>query len=319
MKRHQQILAAVLVVQVLLTAFVFWPRPATTTQGAPVFPDLTTDAVVALTVTDDQGNSVALRKVDDGWVLPDADDYPVLADSVTALLDKLVALTTDRLVTRTDTSHSQLQVAADNFVRRVEFETADGTSQVLYIGSAQNYTATHFRIEGQDETYLADGLSTYEINATPASWAESAYLQIPNDELTQVALKNANGVFTFIKTKDALWTLKELGSGAELSQSQVSTFISRVSALSLLNPLGKEEQPEYGMDEPLAVVTLKTADETVTLTVGAKLSDESGYVVKASTSPYYVMVAEYAISSVVENARADFLEAEPTPAPTTAP
>jgi len=320
MKRQQQILAAVLVLQIALAVFVFWPKPSATTEEALIFPDMAMEDIVALTVADEQGASVSMRKAeDDAWVLPDADDYPVRLESVATLLDKVVILDTSRLVARTEASHKQLRVSADDFVRRLDLETVDGTAYTLYLGSAPNYASAHFRLDGHDETYLTSSLSEWEINATASSWVESAYLNIPQEALTQVVLENSNGTFTFMRTKDNAWTLKELPSTETLSASKVSTLVSRVAGLSLMRPLGESDDPAYGLDDPAAVVTLKTADETVTLTVGAQEEAGAAYVVKASNSPYYVTAAEFNVQPLVEDTLADFLEAEPTPEPAVQP
>jgi hypothetical protein len=91
--------------------------------------------------------------------------------------------------------------------------------------------------------------------------------------------------------------------------------LQKATTVTMVSPLGKEEQAGYGMDEPNAVVTLKTADKTVTLRVGAQDPGDNTYVVKSSESPYYVRVSDYAAQNLVENAGDDFLVVPPTPAP----
>jgi hypothetical protein len=80
-------------------------------------------------------------------------------------------------------------------------------------------------------------------------------------------------------------------------------------------PLGKEEQAAYGMATPNAVATVETATKTYTLQVGAQDPDDNSYVVISSESPYYVRVSEYSVQALVQNTRADFIEAPPTPTP----
>jgi hypothetical protein len=67
------------------------------------------------------------------------------------------------------------------------------------------------------------------------------------------------------------------------------------------------------MDDPNALVTLETADTTVTLRVGAKDADDVSYVVKSSESDYFVHVAEASLKTLVESDREAFLEEPPTP------
>ncbi len=263
---------------------------------------------------DADGNSIILRQVTGNWILPDADDYPAQADKITPLLDKIVGLTTGRLVTRTDASHKRLQVAPDDFVRRIDFETADGTKRTLYLGSSPKYGATHFRVDGQSETYLTSELSTWETKADAASWVDTAYLSVPQDDVTKMTLENTNGTFTFTKD-DEVWTMAGLAADETLDENKVTALVQQAASVNMVRPLGKEEQAAYGMDEPNAVVTLETEDKTITLRVGAKDPDANSYVVISSESPYYVRVSEYSLNNLVENTRDDFLQAPPTPTP----
>ena len=316
MKRHNQILAGILVVQIALSVVVFWPKPAASAEREPLFPEIEADDVVALTITDADGNVLAVRQVGEEWVLPDADDYPAQADKITPLLEKIAGLTTGRLVTRTDASHRRLQVAIDDFSRRVDFEMADGTKHTLYLGSSPSYGAIHFRLDGQSEVYLTSDIDTYETSATVASWIDPSYPTVVQDDVTEMTLQNGNGEFTFTRDAgDGNWTMDGLATDETLNEAQVDNLLRRATSVAIVRPLGKEEKPSYGMDEPSAVVTLGTGEKTVTLRVGAKDPTDNSYVVISSESPYYVRVAEYGVQNLLESTRDDFLQLEPTPTP----
>jgi hypothetical protein len=316
MKRHNQILTGVLVVQIILSVVVFWPRSAATGGGEPLFADLEASDVVALAVEDDEGNRTALRKSATGWVLPDADDYPALAENIDPLVEKLVGLNTDRLVTRTDASHKRLNVAADDFIRRLSLEMADGTKHTLYLGSSPQYSAIHFRLDGQDETYLGSGVSTWEVDATADAWVDTTYLSVPQENVTQMTLENNNGTFVFSLDAEGNWTMDGLAADETAAASNIDAVVRQATSLKLTNPLGKEEKATYGMDDPNAVVTLEAAGRTITLHVGARdAEEENRYIVKSSESPYYVRVAEFSVKAMVENTRDDFIQPPPTPTP----
>ena len=323
MKRHNQILAGILVVQIILSVFVFWPKSASTGASEPLFPDLEAGDIVALTIADADDNSIQLKKVSgDGstelaevWVLPDADDYPAQLDKITPLLDKIVGLTTGRLVTRTDASHKRLQVDPDDFMRRIDVETTDRTKRTLYLGSSPKYGATHFRLDGQSETYLTSELSIWDTKADAASWVDTAYLSVPQDDITKITLENINGTFTFTEDHEGNWTMAGLAADETLDEAKVTALIQRAASVNMISPLGKEKLAVYGMDQPNAVVTLETGDKTTTLRVGVQDPDDNSYVVISSESPYYVRVSEYSVKDLVEKARDDFLQSPPTPTP----
>jgi len=100
-----------------------------------------------------------------------------------------------------------------------------------------------------------------------------------------------------------------------LSAEKVDDVIGKATFVTMLSPLGKEQLPEYGLDKPLAVVTLNTSDQTITLQVGAHNPSDNSYVVHASTSPYYVRVNDYNVTPLVESGQSDFLQPKGTPTP----
>lgn len=319
-KKHHKILAAVLVAQIVLSVVVFWPRPSTAGQREPVFPDLDPGDVTALTIEGAEGQVIELERVTGDWVLPEADQYPAKGDAVDALLEKLTSLTTGRLVTSSDVSHRRLQVAADEFVRRIAFKMSDGTKETIYLGSSPQYSSMHFRLEGQSETYLTSELTTWDVNPATSNWIDTSYQTVAQEDVTKMTLENAQGTFVFEKEEDT-WQMvepsaaegDESSAGEEtLDQAQVRSVLGRAASMTMKKPLGKEEREAYGLDDPNAVVTLETADETVTLRVGAEDADDASYVVKSSESQYYVHVAAASVKAMVENGRDAFFK-EPTP------
>lgn len=312
LQRPNQILAGVLVLQLVVAAFVFWPRGATIAGAAPAFSDLKAEDVVALRISEAGDNEIALRKVSGEWVLPDAANYPVQSTKVSPVLDKLVGLSTKRLVTRTDDSHRRLQVASDDYVRRLEIETAAGDIHALFLGSSPAYGATHFRVEGRDETYITDGLSTWELNTAQNSWIDTTYVDVPLDQVTSFALTNPQGSLTLTQDAEGTWSLEGLEEGETLDQNLATSLVRRVASLRMDRPLGTEQLPAYGLSDPAATATLTTKDGTMVVRVGAQDAEDSSFVVSSSSSDYVVRAPAYAIQDLVEKGRQDLLVV-PTP------
>ena len=314
MTRQQQILTALLVVQVVVASVVFWPRRGSTAAASPLLAGVAADDIVGLTISDDQGSSLVLRKQDEQWVLPEAEDYPVQASKVEPVLEGLANMDRRTLVARTKESQRQLQVADDDYARRLVLTTSAGQEQGLYLGSAPSYGATHVRLVGEAETYLQRELSAWEVAATASSWIDVSYLRIAADELTEVIVQNAGGTLRIVRDEAGEWTLADLAEGEVLAEYQVSALVSSASNLTVREPLGKTGQAAYGLDEPLAVATLRTATEAYIVNIGAHDPDGRTYVVKASNSDYYVTVSDYSLRNLVEDSRSDLLE-QPTPTP----
>ncbi len=322
--RFNLALAAVLVVQLALAGFVYWPRPVTGGDGTPLLGDLTTDAVTSMTIVDNTDRTVTLEKNGDDWTLGGTDGYPAKATSITDLIDKLVAIKSERLVATTAASQGRLQVADDNFLRKVDLTTAAGV-QTLYLGSSGGAGATHVRTEGDNNTYLTSAVASWDLNPVPSSWIDVAYFNVATTDILTATLENANGKLTFIRGDNDDWTLADLGADEQASTNNISTLMGRFSAMNLHTVLGKTEKPDYGLSTPLATITVtaKSADggeQTTTFVMGAKNEDSDTYYFKSSASPYYVLIAAYSGDDYASKQRSDYLvQPEPTPEPTQEP
>ncbi len=310
MKRTQQILAAILVLQLIITGVVFWPRPVATEGSEPLFPDVAAEEIVALRITDDAGAEIELEKSGEAWVLPEADEYPTMASAITAVLENILALDTGSLVAETAASHKPLQVAEDDFMRRIIFETAAGEIQTIYLGSAPRFSATHFRLAGEDETYLTMDLTSWDLDPRVANWIDTSYVSAPQTEVEEITVENANGAFTLVRDEAGAWTLADLAEDEQISESDVSNVVNKAASMVMVRPLGKTEPAASGLDDPAASVTLKTADEEIGINIAPQAEGETNVVVKASSSDYYVHVAYANVKPLVEFAREDLLAAE---------
>jgi hypothetical protein len=327
--RRNQILAAILAVQIIVAVVVLWPRPVVSEGAeAPLLSNFKASDVVGLTIADRDGNSIDLVKSGEDWVLPKRDDYPAVGSRVTDLLSKLEKIVTNRLIATTEGSHKQLQVAADDFNRKIEVKLQDNTTHTVYIGTSGGGSATHVRADDQPQVYLTSEVVSWDVNALETNWVETLFFSVPQTATVAIALQNPQGTFEFDRPDgESEWTMKGLADGETVVQNNVLGVVNQATALRMQGPLGKTKQDSYGMDKPQAVITLKTRDgeedKTHTLTIGARLEEEkkssSGepvyyYVAGSSESPYYVRISEFVADSLVKKTRADFLP-QPTPVP----
>lgn len=320
MNKLNRILASVLVLQLIVVVIALWPRPApSAAEGTPLFSGIEVGRVVGLTIASGDGQSIQLAKRNGEWVLPAADDYPCLDEKVPALLTKIAGLKGSRLVAQTSSSHKRLRVASNEFERRIEFELDDGTRHRLYLGTSPSFRAIHVRADDQNQVYLVSDLTLQDAGAEASDWISREYFSIPADQIVALTLENSNGRFEFEKDDD-VWTMKGLAAGENLDQNRFKTLVSRAALITLIEPLGKTEKETYGLQQPGAVITLRThqdetGDRTHVLTVGAK-DAQNNYIVKSSESPYYVRVSEFTVKDFVEKTREGFLQLPPTPTPT---
>jgi YD repeat-containing protein len=323
MNRQNQILAAILVAQIALVAAIFWPRTvASETAGGLLVKDVSPTDVVAMTISDADGNRIALAKDGEDWVLPEAGDYPAKADSITPFLEKLAGIQTNRLVTQTEASHKRLKVAQDDFERLVEFTLADGSTNQLYVGSSAGASATHVRVDSQEEVYLTGELSSFDANTAASAWIDTLYFTVPTTATVALTLENENGTFEF-ENDGGTWTMAGLDEDEVFDETTLTTLINQATSVRMTEPIGTEEQASFGLDNPAAVVTLETGstdsgqadDKTYTLRIGAKDEEDNSYVLSSSESPYYVRISEFTANNFIQKTRDDFLAAPPTSEP----
>ncbi len=320
MNKLNRILAGVLAVQLVVLAVVLWPRRRTESGGKPLIER--TAEVTRITIRDATGSEVVLSKTGDQWVLPAADDYPTQADQVSKFLGQMEKIDQGRLVTKTADSHKRIKVAANSFERLITLEWADGTQHRLYLGTSPSYGAVHVRLDDQPEVYLTSTLSSADASATAASWVDTQYLTIPQEQIVALNLENGNGRFELIKTEAGTWTMNGLQVGEMVNENNVTSLLGRVASIRMIAPLGKQARPEYQLDPAAALVEVITRDatgisKTYRLRVGAKNEADSTYVIISSESPYYVRVAEYVAQLFVSRTREELIQQPltPTPAP----
>lgn len=319
MNRVQKVLLALLVIQVVIAGAVYFPRN-TAAQSGPLLADYQPDEVTQLEIEDAQKEHTQLTKDGTEWnlALTDGSTFPTQPDKVKDVLTKLGAASTNRLVTRTATSHKRLKVTEDDFVRKVTLTTGGGNKETLFIGSSPGMSTTHVRLAGKDEVYLAN-LDSYDFSASPSGWIDTAFMDVPENSVTTMTMKNTNGSYEFFRDASNKWTMKDWGD-KPFDVEKFTPLASRLSTMRMLYPLGLKEDPAYKMSAPLAVVNFtykksETESPSVTLTIGAKDEKNNSYVIKSSTSEYYMKVDGYFVDDYVNRKKDDFIKAEPTPTP----
>ena len=102
-------------------------------------------------------------------------------------------------------------------------------------------------------------------------------------------------------------------SEAKPPQNTSSVEAHRATVLQMQRPLGKQNLPAYGLSTPSATVTVTTADGDVVWQAGAFDDVSKTYVVKASSSDYYVRATDDAVRDLVGKGRQDLLAVPATP------
>lgn len=321
------LLAGLLLAQLALVAFLYWPRASTVASG-PLLPGLDPAAIERITLYAD-GERLAIARATDGessWVLPDAGSYPVIEANVTQLISDIVRIDTSGLVATAPENHARLRVDAANPIRQVDLALAGGITETLYLGTSPTARATNVRRAGSDDVYLARDLSATDVRVDAGGWIDTAWLDIDPATVTATTLTNAAGSFEFVRDDSGGWTLDGLTPGEQLISTTVESLVSTVARLPMLRPLARTPQPAFGLDAPQATLLIETqplptaadaaaAAETITLTIGARDADDDSLAVQSSSSPWIVAVTGATLDPLLQATRDDFVTAAPpTPA-----
>lgn len=264
MSRANQVLSVALIVQIVLAVVLFMPEDSEANVSAgPLLADFEADNAVSLTITDGNDNTITLRKADDDeWVLPEYGDYPAKSFNVRQVLNGLEGVERNRLIVRNSSSHKRLSVSSDEFERQIEVEMADGSKRKVYLGKSSGASAAHIRLDGEDNVYLTAELVAWEVPATLTSWINTTYFSVTTDDIVALQIENANGVFQLEKTDDT-WRFVGLAEGEEFDPESVSTLLGRLRTIRMTQPIGREADPAWKMDEPAAKVTLTVLEPVI--------------------------------------------------------
>lgn len=316
-------LLSALVLQFIIGVVVFWPSGSATASGEPLLGELESAGIIAVTITDPNEDEIRLERTGDGWIIAGTDGFPVTASKIEDLLTKLVGIVSDRLVTQTAASHKHLQVASDDFTKRVTLSTDSG-GETLYIGSSAGAGATHIRVDGQNEAYLTGDVNAFDYNTRSVSWVETLYSEVERDQVTTITLENANGTFSFereIPTEEGstpgAWMMVDLAEGEELNESAVTSLLGQLASIRLATPLGKTAQESYGMAEPQATARIllqgPEGESAVELHLGSQEAESNNYYFKSSLSEHYVEISSFTGDQMLEKSRTDFLVEQEEP------
>ena len=340
MSRTNQILLAVLVVQIILVAVV---RLADTkpvvAKLTPIVSinqdDVTKIELFGATTTNaesadaDKKNepAIALERTGDQWKLSSHFDYPADKKKAEELLGKIAGMKARSPVATGQARHRHLRVAEDKYERRVRV-TSGGETTEFFIGTSAGRQQTAIRIKGEDKTFGVTGITAYAANVTPSSWLNTEYFKAAGST-EKLSVTNSHGNFEFARADAAAsWTYLAADgtevpapTDKELDGEKIAALVSNVSTVRLSEPA---DPALVGSGSDTVTVKFNAGEKNHTLTITPTTGTEvdGKYVVRVDENRP-VLVTKSALEGLATLA-ADTLFRDPpkpedTPPPTPGP
>lgn len=317
MRKRIQILALLLVLQLLLAAGLLLPGTPLDRSASASGPLLRFEAsaVDRLTIEGPEEASVTLARRDGQWQVEGDDPFPADGKRIEELLERLAKLHGGDVVGTTDAARARFKVDDGSFERRITLAAGNRTLATLYGGTSPALRRLHVRVGGEDEIRVAE-LAAYDIPVQAKDWRDAKVLAIPKDEIAAIEIDglrierspraDADEAKEADEAKPA-WTAAGADDGAELDQEAADKLARALADLRFDDVLGTEARPEYGLDRPaLRLAVMRSDGERVEYRLG-KAADREEYTLKTSTRPEYFRLASWAARSLVEAAGRDAL------------
>ncbi|RMF17902.1 MAG: DUF4340 domain-containing protein [Gammaproteobacteria bacterium] len=286
MKRWINLLTLLLGIQIVLgVALLATNQQADFSQAGPLF---TADLANAdqWVIADEDGNTVTLKNVDGKWVLPDLHALPADSSKLTDAVAKLGKLKRGWPVARTPEAHERFKLTDGKHVRKVVVKKGDDTLASFYLGTSPTFKRIHLRLDGDDNVYAID-FAAYELPAKASDWLDTQVAAVDPDSLTRIEGKD----FTLARDGDS-WKVSPIPDGKVQDDKGVDALLDDLKTLSVLDVLGTEAKPEYGLDAPVVKWTLTPkSGEPITFTLGKH--KDGWYALRRSDQPVIFKVAAY--------------------------
>lgn len=316
MNRTQRFLLLLLVVQAAAWSLVtFWGGAGRGQEGRPLLASFDPSRVARLVVTSSDGDSVEVVRGAAGWGLPQFGGYPADSAKAEGLLRQLAELRGTSPTVESDRYHASLEVAPDNYQRRLTLydEGADRPSHEIWIGRSPSPGLVYARLGGSDAVFEVEGLESYAMPAAAAAWIRGKIFEFDAAQASHFSLRNRAGAFAAERTPTG-WMLREPAAhaGRALDASRVDGFLRAVSTIYAVEPVGRAAEGEAGFEAEFVVAVGDTGDaaalETRGVRVGAPLGGEVPHrAVATLDSPFAAAVHENSLFRMLNETWTDLL------------
>lgn len=355
MNRVNKILLGALVAQLALLVLVWTSTgDSAPAKPQPVLAGFDVAKVTRLQVfpskTDESGATASppvtpldLVKRGQDWVVASSHDYPARPGAVVELLGKLGGLTHAGTIARGAARAKQLEVADDDYQRKLVV-TADGKDVTVLLGGPIGGRQTALRVSPGPEVVAVSGLSAWAVDPALRSWVSPTYGEVARERISQVLVQR-DGQDLQVAKDGAQWKVSlggapvALAAGEVIDAAAIDEVLGQVSMVELTSVADKK----LTEGKPLATISVWASDPTSTPAAGSPsrgaapagasaagasvapamvltvFEHQGNYVVERRGASHAVVVDGHRLRATVELSRAKLVKKESKPAAVAAP
>jgi hypothetical protein len=198
-----------------------------------------------------------LKRSEKGWQVA-ADHktfYTADSSAVDALFETLANLKGGSAVSSNPERHALYEVSLENGVQ-VEALGPEGTLANLLIGkSGPNIFSTYVRAADSEEVYLVDGILQAKFSRELNDWRDKTIFMLNPGMITAYTVSGDSELA--LQKKDGTWQ----AGGTAVSTAAVEKVLEAFTDLSAAG-FADGAQEEFGLDEPLRIITVELANGT---------------------------------------------------------
>jgi hypothetical protein len=301
-----RLLTAMLVLQVVLIAAIYWPgsEPTFASAEQPLV-TVNPDSVDEVLIVGEDATKVVLKKHQKDWVVESYFGLPAASGKVGQVLSELANLKSGWPVATTATAAKHFELTDDKFQRKVELLQDGSLITRFYLGTSPGYRKVFARVDAEKNVYAVK-FAVHQLPSEGKDWVNTKLTAVPEDSITDIKSQDIE-----LYKDDQNWQLTDLSEGETSNKEEIRKVLDALANLNFQELLGTEAKPEYQLEEPEASFTLalKDTDSKGNKTLELKLAkprDGDYYVLSRSDRPELFKIPSYRVTALLDLDRKRF-------------
>jgi hypothetical protein len=261
------------------------------------------ESVDSLKISDGQ-SQLLLVKQDDGWVLPEQQNFPVSVTQIEQLLQQLSGMNKGWPIATSNSALKRFKVADDLFEHSLTLLNQDKELAQLYIGSSPGFRKVHARPGDEDRVFAID-FEGWRVSADADDWIDKQLLKLEQDEITGIEVADV-----ILANKNGQFKLPDIKSDEEVDQEKIDALVEAIADLQITSLHNAPSGVEQYLDASTIEVKVKTKSGDELVYQFNKPKDGDNYVLKRSDQPFSYTIPATSVDRIVSIDRNQLLQAE---------